>query len=780
MNTTQAQQKALDDDLVAPADHHEFRKCNMRLHTDIKPKEATFQVVLDTHGPTPFYQAFLITVERAFATIINKCLSGKETGMDKILLSSAQILWGMFYKKNIDYVYLLWEDFLFQIEYKDAKKTNKISYPKFTKIIIDYFMIKDQSISRRNKMFWHTTRDETMFTSMRYIFRHKKTQVYGTLDPEELTKQAMLESKAYKTYYAFASREKTLKPNKKDFHILHASGSGDGVDTQSKVPDEQQQKTYGTYEGTSTIPRVLDVPIYDSESDKESWGDSAEEDDDEDDFKDNNDGSSDDHDDDSDEERTKFDRDEIPDPNLTNVDQTEHEEEDVDERVHTPSDYEITDDEKIHDEENIDEEEDDEVTKELYDDKEEEDAHVTLTAVLDTHNTGGPTQSSSVSSNFTSKLLNLDNPSSADNEIASLMDTTAHHATIILEITSSFTTTTPPPPLFFNPLSQQATTTPAPTTSEPTTSFHALPDFDSVFKFNERVTNLEKDLSEMKQVDQYAKALSLIPAIVDRYIDNKLGEAINKAMQARNFECREEAHAKKKEYIELVDSMVRTIIKEEVNSQLLQILPQAISDVVTPVIKKNITESLEAAVLTRSSSQPQSSYEAAATLSEFELTKIIIDKIEKNKSFDIADNKRELYDALVKSYNTDNDIYESYGEVFSLNRSRDDKDKDQDPSTGSNRGTKRRNSSKEAEPSRDSRSKEKKSSSISKYASKSQHKSFGKSAHAEEPSHTLEDSGMQHDQEFVTGDNDEKPADKEVTKADWFKKNERPPTPDPD
>ncbi|GKA01816.1 hypothetical protein Tco_0674481 [Tanacetum coccineum] len=44
MNTTQAQQKALDDALVAPADRLEFRKCNMRLKTDIKPKEANFAV----------------------------------------------------------------------------------------------------------------------------------------------------------------------------------------------------------------------------------------------------------------------------------------------------------------------------------------------------------------------------------------------------------------------------------------------------------------------------------------------------------------------------------------------------------------------------------------------------------------------------------------------------------------------------------------------------------------------------------------------------------------
>ncbi|GJX79514.1 hypothetical protein Tco_0327663 [Tanacetum coccineum] len=61
-------------------------------------------------------------------------------------------------------------------------------------------------------MFWHTARDDTIFTSMRCISRHEDTQVYGTILPKELTKQAMLESNTYKTYYAFASREKAPKP----------------------------------------------------------------------------------------------------------------------------------------------------------------------------------------------------------------------------------------------------------------------------------------------------------------------------------------------------------------------------------------------------------------------------------------------------------------------------------------------------------------------------------------------------------------------------------------
>ncbi|GJR37095.1 hypothetical protein Tco_1212779 [Tanacetum coccineum] len=207
--------------------------------------------------------------------------------MDKIRLSRAQILWGMFHKKNINYVYLLWEDLLFQIENKDAKKTNKMSYPRFTKIIIDYFMSKDLSIPRRNKMFWHTARDDTMFTSMRSISRHEDTQVFGTI-LHELIQTSMLESKAYQTYYAFASGAKAPKPklkskakvakpdkkkqpakrtkakgstvlsevtlteaekiklatkrSKKDFHVSHESGSGDGVDTQSKVPGSMKLK----------------------------------------------------------------------------------------------------------------------------------------------------------------------------------------------------------------------------------------------------------------------------------------------------------------------------------------------------------------------------------------------------------------------------------------------------------------------------------------------------------------------------------------------------------
>ncbi|GKC90025.1 hypothetical protein Tco_1150674, partial [Tanacetum coccineum] len=150
----------------------------------------------------------------------------------------------------------------------------------------------------------------------------------------------------------------------------------------------------------------------------------------------------------------------------------------------------------------------------------------------------------------------------------------------------------------------------------------------------------------MKQVDQYAQAISSIPTIVDCYINNKLGEAIHKAIQSHNAECRKEAQTEIQEYIDLVDSSVRTIIRDEVKTQLPQILPKAVSDFSTHAIEQNVTKSLEAIVLARSSSPPKFTYEVVASLSEYELTKILLDKMEEIKSHLRDGYKSELYDAL--------------------------------------------------------------------------------------------------------------------------------------
>nr|GEW83027.1 retrovirus-related Pol polyprotein from transposon TNT 1-94 [Tanacetum cinerariifolium] len=63
---------------------------------------------------------------RSFATIINKCLTGKSSSCDSLRLSQAKILWGLFHERNVDLAYLMWEDRVYQVEHKDTKKSNEM------------------------------------------------------------------------------------------------------------------------------------------------------------------------------------------------------------------------------------------------------------------------------------------------------------------------------------------------------------------------------------------------------------------------------------------------------------------------------------------------------------------------------------------------------------------------------------------------------------------------------------------------------------------------------
>nr|GEY68490.1 hypothetical protein [Tanacetum cinerariifolium] len=186
----------------------------------------------------------------------------------------------------------------------------------------------------------------------------------------------------------------------------------------------------------------------------------------------------------------------------------------------------------------------------------------------------------------------------------------------------------------FSSIPQMTTPTPVPTTEPTNSSILDLLDFASLFGFDQRVSALEKDLSQVKQVDYSAQILAQIP--------------------------------------------------------------------------------------------------------------ILLDKLEKSKSYRAAEQHRDLYDALVKSYQVDKDLFDSYGKSYSLKRGREDKDKDEDPPAGSDQRLKKRKTSKDLEPSRGSKLKESKSIS-SKYFNY-QSKSSGKSTQAEEPVFETAEIEMPQDQ----------------------------------
>nr|GEZ56697.1 reverse transcriptase domain-containing protein [Tanacetum cinerariifolium] len=245
-------------------------------------------------------------------------------------LSQAQILWGMYHKKNVDFAYLLWEDFVYQVKHKDAKKSNEMYYPRFTKVIINFFMTKDLSIPRRNK--------------------------FDAILPVELTNEDIRNSAAYKEYYAIAlgaappktkaSVRKTQSSFDTTMHPPMATSTRLSTLAKGKQPAKSSK---AKDEGTCIIPWLLDVPT--NESDKEiSWKSSDEDDDD---IDCQSDAAADDDDqkdedeqyDNDDDQDSNNDDDEFVHPKLSTHDEEPKDDESFYPIVQTPSQVEDSDDE---------------------------------------------------------------------------------------------------------------------------------------------------------------------------------------------------------------------------------------------------------------------------------------------------------------------------------------------------------------------------------------------------------------------------------------------------
>ncbi|GKD31205.1 hypothetical protein Tco_1241983, partial [Tanacetum coccineum] len=133
-----------------------------------------------------------------------------------------------------------------------------------------------------------------------------------------------------------------------------------------------------------------------------------------------------------------------------------------------------------------------------------------------------------------------------------------------------------------------------------------------------------------------------------------------------------------------------------------------------------------------------------------------------------------------EAYESDKLILDTYGDTVSFKRCRYDEDKDEEPSAGSNRGSKKRRAGKEPESTSGPKENTSKTAGKSTNGSKSQHKSAGESAHTEEPMHTDKDLEEPAHQEFDIGATKEQTDKKTSQHPNWFQKLAKLPTPNRD
>nr|GFB96635.1 hypothetical protein [Tanacetum cinerariifolium] len=151
---------------------------------------------------------------------------------------------------------------------------------------------------------------------------------------------------------------------------------------------------------------------------------------------------------------------------------------------------------------------------------------------------------------------------------------------------------------------------------------------DLVFRFEDRVKSLEDNFSN-------------IPGIVNQYMHQQMPEAIREAVQTQKNRLQYSIRRENDEFLKTINENMKKIIKEQVKTQVKAQVTR-----ILPRIEEAVNAQLEAEVLTRSSHSSRTSYAVAADLSKMELKKILIDKMEGNKSIQRSDEQRNLYKAL--------------------------------------------------------------------------------------------------------------------------------------
>ncbi|GJT45150.1 hypothetical protein Tco_0953865 [Tanacetum coccineum] len=535
-------------------------------------------------------------------------------------------------------------------------------YPRFTKVIIHYFLTKDKTVSRRNKIGMHTSRDEYLINTLRFIFANEVSQIYRARLPESMTSPKMRETKAYKTYLGYATgvtspkkARKFKKPASPKLKTVPASPkepikklkrvkrpakmSTTALTTSVIIRDTHgmsvsKKKASAKTNRDKGIELLSDATLIEDAQLKKALKKSRQE-----------------------IQKLQASGSRVPDVSKEESTESEAEswgrDEDESNNDHDSS-SEGSDQENDSDEEEIEDDEDEINEESKVEDDEDKGMDYTTNQFDDDVD------------------VRLNNPVHAD---------------------------------------------------EGYFPHRCRNYFASVFQFNNRFSVLEKEVSKLKKDDPLN---TQVTALVDKHLDSRLG-------------------ATKEEFTSYLSASITARITKQVKIQLPQILPKEVSNFAPLVIQSMVTESLEHAVLAKESSQPQ------------------------------LHMRLECYDGLLKSYDLDKSLFSTYDKAYSMKRSQEDKDKDEDPFVGSDQGLKKRKTSKDAEPTKGLKTKESKSSSSK--GTNSQSKSSRKYVQAEEPEFEVADSDMPQNQEGNLGNDDEEPIREVASKRDWFTKSKQPQEP---
>ncbi|GJU19674.1 putative reverse transcriptase domain-containing protein [Tanacetum coccineum] len=208
---------------------------------------------------------------RTLAAIINKCLFGKTASNDKLRKYRIDILWGMFYRENVDYPELIWEDLAFQIDHGKEKRSRRenMPFPRFTKVIINYFLKQHNSLSNLKYQHYHIIKDDGIVSRLKFVKIGKSISKTEIEEAEAARKVHATHARIVTESVPEPTRRRksgkvTFDPPKRlkgvPYLTLEEQEAADTMQAlkESKKTSRIQPGTEGSNEGTCTVPGVLD------------------------------------------------------------------------------------------------------------------------------------------------------------------------------------------------------------------------------------------------------------------------------------------------------------------------------------------------------------------------------------------------------------------------------------------------------------------------------------------------------------------------------------------
>nr|GFB87183.1 hypothetical protein [Tanacetum cinerariifolium] len=272
----------------------------------------------------------------------------------------------------------------------------------------------------------------------------------------------------------------------------------------------------------------------------------------------------------------------------------------------------------------------------------------------------------------------------------------------------------------------------------------ALAEFD-------QITTLFETVTKSKSFNKSLKQRALYQALVELIL--KDGDVMNEGLADKLKKMKPNDDVKE---LKDVDNFTKVIsrIQSEVLKGVKEYLRSSLDDAMHKVIQKNSVSIIKKHfVLAETVKRLKKQYAPQKSVKDIQEIKM-----------EHARKQRVPKETITSSDTTALAEFDQITTLFETKMKPNDVNKNEGPSAGSNRGLKRRKTSKDTKP-----SKKAKSTEISKGTSKSQPKSTGKYAQVEEIVFYARDTQWPHNLRKDTGNTDEPPI-VNVDLKEWFKK----------